>query len=139
MQTARAPMKAALLLLCLLLTACAGLLARHRMLAADRKLSDVESLAAAGRWTEAQARAEGLKGSVVQAVLRRPVQKRPDGQATDLRPLLTAWENQWRQLAEALAEHNPARATTTSALLRQQCVNCHLVIGRPEIRVSGAP
>lgn len=128
-----------LLLLCLSLTACAGLLARHRMLAADRKLSDVESLAAAGCWTEAQARAEGLKGSVVQAVLSRPVQKRPDGQTADLRPLLTAWESQWRQLGQALTDHNPSRATTTLALLRQQCVNCHLVLGRPEIRVTGAP
>jgi hypothetical protein len=72
-------------------------------------------------------------------VLSRPVQKRPDGQTADLRPLLTAWESQWRQLGQALTDHNPSRATTTLALLRQQCVNCHLVLGRPEIRVTGAP
>lgn len=131
--------KAVLLLLCLSLAACAGLLARHRMLAADRKLGDVESLAAAGRWTEAQTRADGLKSSVVQAVLSRPVQKRPDGQTADLRPLLTAWESQWRQLAQALIEHNPARTEATLTALRQQCVNCHLVLGRPDIRVTGAP
>ena len=128
-----------LLLLCLSLTACAGLLARHRMLAADRKLSDVASLAASGRWSEAQVRAEGLKASVVQAVLSRPVQQRPDGRTADLRPTLTAWETQWRQLAQALAEHNPARVTATLTSLHQQCVNCHLVLGRPEIRVTGAP
>ncbi len=132
-------MKAALLLLCLSLAACAGLLARHRMLAADRKLGDVESLAADGRWTEAQTRAEGLKGSVVQAVLGRPLQKRPDGQTVDLRPLLTAWETQWHELAQALSDRNPERATATLTTLRQQCVNCHLVLGRPEIRVSCAP
>ncbi len=132
-------MKATLLLLCLSLAACAGMLARHRMLAADRKLSDVASLAAAGCWTEAQARAEGLKGSVAHAVLSRPVQKRPDGQAADLRPLLTAWESQWRQLAQALAEHNPERVTATLTSLHQQCVNCHLVLGRPDIRVTGTP
>ena len=131
-------MKAALLLLCLSLTACAGLLARHRMLAADRKLRDVENLAAAGRWTEAQTRAEGLKGSVVQAVLSRPVQQRPDGQAADLRPLLAAWESQWRQLTQALADHNPSRTAPALATLRQQCVNCHLVLGRPEIQVTGS-
>lgn len=131
--------KATLLLLCLSLTACAGLLARHRMLAADRKLTDVASLAAAARWTEAQERAEGLKGSVVQGVLSRPVQKRPDGQAADLRPLLTAWESQWQQLAQALTEHNPARTTATLNTLRQQCVNCHLVFGRSDIKVTGAP
>ena len=132
--------KATLLLLCLSLTACAaGLLARHRMLAADRKLSDVASLAAAGRWTEAQTRAEGLKGSVVQAVLSRPVQQRPDGQTADLRPVLSAWESQWRQLAQGLNEHNPARTEATLTALRQQCVNCHLVLGRPDIKVTGAP
>jgi hypothetical protein len=131
--------KAALLLLCLSLVACAGLLARHRMLAADRKLSDVASLAAAGHWTEAQTRAEGLKGSVVQAVLSRPVQKRPDGQTVDLRPVLTAWESQWQELAQALTEQHPARTEATLTALRQQCVNCHLVLGRPEIQVTGAP
>lgn len=131
--------KVALFLLCLSLAACAGLLARHRMLAADRKLGDVESLAAAGRWTDAQARADGLKSSVVQAVLSHPNQRRPDGQTVDLRPLLTAWETQWQELVRALNQQNPARTTPAITALRQQCVNCHLVLGRPDIRVTGAP
>ena len=127
------------LLLGLLLTSCASLLARHRMLAADRKLSDVERLAATGHWTEAQARADGLKGSVTQAVLGRPVRQRPDGQTADLRPLLTAWETQWRELEQALNDQNSARTTPAITALRQQCVNCHVVLGRPDIRVTGAP
>jgi hypothetical protein len=132
-------MKAAMLLLCLSLTACAGLIARHRMRAADRKLSDVERLAAVGHWTEARARAESLKGSVTQAVLSRPVLQLPDGQTADLRPLLTTWESQWRDLKDALTDQNSARTPPAITALRQQCVNCHLVLGRTDIRVSGAP
>lgn len=119
-----------------MLVSCTGLMARHRMLAADRKLVDVKVLADAGQGAQALERAAGLRHSVVESVSSRPLHVLQDGRTVDLRPSLAAWETGWRELERALQAGQPSATAQALTTLRNQCLNCHAMIGRQDIPVS---
>jgi hypothetical protein len=122
------------------LASCASFVNTHRMKAAQRKMLDARKLQQAGQWDEALAMVPRMQSSVSKSVASAPVQKSAAGTAVDLRPLLTAWENgPLAGLKSALEKKDAQQSTTAFTALRQQCVNCHTVLGRTEVRVDEIP
>ena len=118
------------------LTSCTSTLISHRMKAAHRKLLETPRLQQIGQWDEAQAMSARLKSSVSKSIESRPVQPGAAGTKVDLRPLLAAWENgPYADLQAALLKHDKPRSTAALTGLRQQCVNCHTVLGKTQIQV----
>lgn len=112
----------------------------HRMKAAQRKMLDTRKLQQAGQWDEALAMAERMHSSVSKSVTSTPKQKSAAGMVVDTQPLLAAWENgPLAELKTALQKKDAKRSTAAFASLRQQCVNCHAVLGKTQALVSEIP
>ncbi|MEZ5387471.1 MAG: hypothetical protein R3F13_18320 [Prosthecobacter sp.] len=129
-----------LLLLVLVLASCAGMMNSHRMKAAQRKMLDTRTLQQAGQWEDALAMADRMHSSVSKSVTAAPMHKTASGAEVDLRPLLAAWTNgPLTELRKALKKHDSTGSTKAFASLRQQCVNCHTVLGTVTAEVSELP
>ena len=77
-----------------------------------------------------------LHASVSKSVESRPVQPGAAGTKVDLRPMLAAWESgPYTELQTALKKHDAKRSTAALVSLRQQCVNCHTVLGKTQIQI----
>lgn len=125
------------LLLLLTLASCASMLTQHRMKAANRKLLETQALQSRGLWVEALAMANGMHSSVTKSVADKPVRQSARGAEVDLRPVLAAWENgPWTELSAALERKDAPRFTRAFNSMKQQCVNCHLVLGRTDIKIA---
>lgn len=128
--------------LCLIfaLASCASFVNHHRMKAAQRKMLDTRKLQQAGQWDEALAMAERMHSSVSKSVTSVPRQKSAAGPMVDLQPLLAAWESgPYTELKSALQEKDAKRSCAAFVSLRQQCVNCHAVLGKAQVGVSEVP
>lgn len=124
----------------LFLASCASIMTKHRMKAADRKLSDCQSMQSDGKWEEARIMSEKLRSSVAKSVTDKPVRTSTSGAEVDLRPLFTAWEKgPWQDLRKALETKNAAASEKAFTSLRQQCTSCHLVLGRNDIQITPWP
>lgn len=122
------------------LASCASTMNSHRMKAAQRKMLDTRTLQQAGQWDEALAMAERMNSSVSKSITSAPMQKAVGGSEIDLRPLLTAWEiGPLAELKTALQKQDAKRSTAAFASVRQQCVNCHTVLGKTQVQVSAIP
>lgn len=122
------------------LASCASTMNSHRMKAAQRKMLDTRTLQQAGQWDEALAMAERMNSSVSKSITSAPMQKTVGGSEIDLRPLLTAWEiGPLAELKTALQKKDAKRSTAAFASVRQQCVNCHTVLGKTQVQVSAIP
>lgn len=122
------------------LASCASTLISHRMKAAQRKLLETHRLQKSGQWDEALAMSARLHASVSKSVESRPVQPGTSGSKVDLRPLLAAWESgPYADLQTALKKHDAKHSTAALASLRQQCVNCHTVLGKTQIQIPELP
>ncbi|HRH96559.1 MAG TPA: hypothetical protein PLB55_11520 [Prosthecobacter sp.] len=128
------------LALMIALGSCASTMNSHRMKAAQRKMLDTRTLQRAGQWDEALAMAERMRSSVSKSISSAPRQKSAAGPVVDLQPLQTAWENgPFTELKAALQKKDAKRSTAAFASLRQQCVNCHAVLGKTQVVVSEIP
>ena len=128
------------LALMIALGSCASTMNSHRMKAAQRKMLDTRTLQRAGQWDEALAMAERMRSSVSKSISSAPRQKSAAGPVVDLQPLQTAWENgPFTELKAALQKKDAKRSTAAFASLRQQCVNCHTVLGKTQVVVSEIP
>jgi cytochrome c len=128
------------LVLMIALGSCASTMNSHRMKAAQRKMLDTRTLQQAGQWDEALAMAERMRSSVSKSISSAPQQKSAAGPVVDLQPLQTAWENgPFSELRAALQKKDAKRSTAAFASLRQQCVNCHAVLGKTQVVVSEIP
>lgn len=128
------------LALMIALGSCASTMNSHRMKAAQRKMLDTRTLQQAGQWDEALAMAERMRSSVSKSISSAPRQKSAAGAVVDLQPLQTAWENgPFSELKAALQKKHAKRSTAAFASLRQQCVNCHAVLGKTQVVVSEIP
>lgn len=128
--------------LCLIfaMASCASFVNHHRMKAAQRKMLDTRALQQAGQWDEALAMAEHMHSSVSKSVTSDPVHRVKGGAKVDLQPLLTAWEvGPFAELKSSLQKKDTKRCTAAFASLRQQCVNCHTVLGKTQVVVSEIP
>lgn len=122
------------------LASCAGIMNHHRMKAAQRKMLDTRTLQQAGQWDEALAMAERMNSSVSKSIISAPVHHAAAGTKVDLRPLLAAWTNgPLKDLNAALQQKDARRSTTAFASLRQQCINCHTVIGKTQVQIPEIP
>lgn len=122
------------------LASCAGIMNHHRMKAAQRKMLDTRTLQQAGQWDEALAMAERMNSSVSKSITSAPVHREAGGAKVDLRPLLAAWTNgPLKDLNVALQQKDARRSTTAFASLRQQCINCHTVIGKTQVQIPEIP
>jgi hypothetical protein len=129
--------KLTLLFLLLTLASCASMLTQHRMKAANRKLLETQVLQSQGQWVEALAMANGMHSSVIKSVDDKPVRQSSSGAEVDLRQILAAWENgPWTELAAALEQQDEQRFTRAFTSMKQQCANCHLVLGRTDIKIA---
>jgi mono/diheme cytochrome c family protein len=128
------------LALMIVLGSCASTMNSHRMKAAQRKMLDTRKLQQAGQWDEALAMAERMHSSVSKSVTSVPRQKSAAGPMVDLQPLLAAWESgPYAELKSALQEKDAKRSGAAFVSLRQQCVNCHAVLGMTQVGVSEIP
>lgn len=122
------------------LASCTSTMNSHRMKAAQRKLLETRRLQQAGQWDAALAMADRMHSSVAKSITSTPTQKSPDGTRVDLLPLLAGWENgPFADLKTALHKQDSKRSTAAFASLRQQCVNCHTVLGKTQVQVSPIP
>ena len=128
------------LILVLFLTSCSSIMTKHRMKAADRKLSSCQAMQAEGQWQESRIMAEKMRSSVTKSVADKPVRTSKAGNEVDLQPLLTAWEKgPLQELRRALDARDSTRSTKAFTALRQQCATCHLVLGRDDIKITEWP
>lgn len=122
------------------LTSCASTMNSHRMKAAQRKMLETRRLQQAGEWDAALAMAERMHSSVAKSITSAPRQKSSSGTMVDLLPLLAGWENgPFAELKTTLQKHDSKRSPAAFAALRQQCVNCHIVLGNTKVQVSEIP
>ncbi|WP_395743342.1 hypothetical protein [Prosthecobacter sp.] len=129
-----------LLLSALILASCADMMNSHRMMAAERKMLETRKLQQAGRWDDALAMAERMHGSVARTIQSAPSQKSAQGGRIDVTPLLAAWEKgPFAELKTALQKRDATRSAAAFQSLRQQCVNCHAVLGKQHIRLAEIP
>jgi len=123
----------------LALASCASFINMHRMHAAQTKLQATRTLQQSGQWDAALEMAERMHSSVAKTIQSAPTQKSPGGKV-DLRPLLTGWESgPFAALKTALQKHDAKASTTAFSSLRQQCMNCHAVIGKADIKLKEIP
>jgi hypothetical protein len=136
-----APMKKLLVFATLLtLASCAGTMNSHRMKAAQRKMLKTRKFQQAGEWDAALAMSERMHSSVAKSIKSAPTQKASNGTPVDLLPLLAGWENgPFATLKATLQKHDSIHAPAAFASLRQQCVNCHTVLGNTKVQVSEIP
>jgi hypothetical protein len=128
-----------LLSLVVALASCASFINTHRMHAAQSKLQATRTLQQSGQWDAAWEMAERMHSSVAKTVLSAPIQKSPGGKV-DIRPLLTGWESgPFAALKTALQKHDAKGSTAAFSSLRQQCMNCHTVMGKTDIRLQEIP
>jgi hypothetical protein len=119
---------------------CSSLLVSHRMKAAGRKLQATSQLQQEGRWEEALDMNRRMHASVSKSVQSLPRRPGASGAIIDLRPLLAAWQSgPWSELQEALQRHDDKRSQAALRSLRQQCINCHAVAGKPQLQVPELP
>lgn len=124
----------------LALASCASTMNSHRMKAAQRKMLETRRLQQAGEWNAALAMAERMHSSVARSITSAPRQKSSSGPMVDLLPLLAGWENgPFAELKTTLQKHDSKRSPAAFASLRQQCVNCHTVLGNTKVQVSEIP
>ena len=124
----------------LALASCASFVNSHRMKAAERKMLETRKLQQAGRWDDALAMAERMHGSVAGTIQSAPSQKSAQGGRIDVTPLFAAWEKgPFTELKTALRKHDAVRSSAAFQSLRQQCVNCHAVLGKQQIRLAEIP
>lgn len=122
------------------LASCAGIMNHHRMKAAQRKMLETRTLQQAGKWDEALAMTERMNSSVSKSIISAPVHYAAGGTKVDLRPLLAAWTNgPLKDLNAALQQKDAGRSTAAFASLRQQCINCHTVIGKSQVQIPEIP
>jgi hypothetical protein len=120
-----------------MLASCGSMMNSHRMKAAQRKMLETHKLQQAGQWEEALAMAERMHSSVSKSITSAPMQKTANGSIVDLRPLLTAWTNgPLTNLKTALQKKDGPLSTGAFTTLRQQCINCHTVLGKQQVLVS---
>lgn len=125
------------LILLITLTSCASTLTRHRMQAAQRKLIETRRLQQAGQWDDAFVMAERMHSSIEKSVAGGALRSASSGAKIDLLPLYTAWNiGPYTELRNALKWHDARAASTAFVALRQQCVNCHTVLGRNDIQMA---
>ncbi len=123
----------------LALASCASFINMHRMHAAQSKLQASRTLQQSGQWDAALEMAERMHSSVAKTILSAPTQQSPGGKV-DLRPLLTGWESgPFAALKTALQKHDAKASTAAFSSLRQQCMNCHTVIGKADIKLKEIP
>jgi hypothetical protein len=124
----------------LALASCASTMNSHRMKAAQRKLLETRKLQQTGQWDAALAMAERMHGSVAKSITSAPRQKSTGGTPVDLLPLLAGWEKgPYADLKTALQKQDAKRSGAAFASVRQQCVNCHVVLGKTRVQVSEIP
>ena len=122
------------------LASCASTMNSHRMKAAQRKMLETRKLQQASQWDEALSMAERMHSSVSKSINSAPKQKSSSGGLVDLQPLLTGWEvGPFAELKSSLQKKDASRSSAAFASLRQQCVNCHTVLGKSQIQVAGLP
>lgn len=122
------------------LASCASTMNSHRMKAAQRKMLETRQLQQAGDWDAALAMAERMHSSVAKSITSAPRHKSSSGTMVDLLPLLAGWENgPFAELKNTLKKHDSKRSPAAFASLRQQCVNCHTVLGNTKVQVSEIP
>lgn len=122
------------------LASCASTMNSHRMKAAQRKLLETRKLQQAGQWDAALAMAERMHSSVAKSITSAPKQKSSGGTPVDLLPLLAGWEKgPFAELKTTLQKHDSKHSPAAFASLRQQCVNCHVVLGKTQVQVSEIP
>ncbi|WP_395735810.1 hypothetical protein [Prosthecobacter sp.] len=122
------------------LASCASFINTHRMHAAQTKLQAARKLQQGGQWDAALEMAERMHSSVAKSIETAPTHKGPGGILVDIRPLLTGWETgPFASLKSALQKHDSHSATSAFASLRQQCMNCHAVIGKADIKLQEIP
>jgi len=122
------------------LVSCTSTMNSHRMKAAQRKMLETRRLQQAGEWDAALAMSERMHSSVSKSITSAPRQKSSGGTIVDLQPLLAGWENgPFAELKTALKKHDSKRSPAAFASLRQQCVNCHTVLGNTKVQVSEIP
>ncbi|WP_395730880.1 hypothetical protein [Prosthecobacter sp.] len=122
------------------LASCASTMNGHRMKAAQRKMLETRRLQQAGEWDAALAMSERMHSSVSKSITSAPRQKSSGGTMVDLQPLLAGWENgPFAELKTTLKKHDSKRSPAAFASLRQQCVNCHTVLGKTKVQVSAIP
>lgn len=122
------------------LASCASTMNSHRMKAAQRKMLETRRLQQAGEWDAALAMSERMHSSVSKSITSAPRQKSSSGTTVDLQPLLAGWENgPFSELETTLKKHDSKRSLAAFASLRQQCVNCHTVLGKTQVQVSEIP
>ena len=122
------------------LASCASTMNSHRMKAAQRKMLATRQLQQSGQWDEALAMAERMQSSVSKSVASQPMQPSAGGTTVDVTPLLAAWTNgPLAELKVALQQKDARRSTAAFTTLRQQCINCHTVLGRTEVQGSEMP
>ncbi|MEQ1749721.1 MAG: hypothetical protein ABL974_09885 [Prosthecobacter sp.] len=122
------------------LASCVSTINSHRMKAAQRKMLETRTLQQAGHWDEALALAERMNSSVSKSIASDPIHRAAGGAKVDLRPLLAAWLNgPLKDLNAALQQKDSRRSTAAFASLRQQCINCHTVIGKTQVQIPEIP
>lgn len=122
------------------LASCASTMNGHRMKAAQRKMLETRKLQQAGQWDAALVMAERMHHSVAKSIASAPRQKSSGGTPVDLLPLLAGWESgPLADLKTALQKQDSKRSGAAFASLRQQCVNCHTVLGKTKVQVSAIP
>lgn len=123
----------------LALASCASFINSHRMHAAQSKLLATRTLQQSGQWDAALDMAERMHSSVAKTVQSAPTHKSPAGKV-DILPLLTGWETgPFAALKTALQKHDAPASTAAFSSLRQQCMNCHTVIGKSDIKLKDIP
>lgn len=121
----------------LVFTSCTSIMTSHRMKAAERKMLAVHDLYKNSQWDEALAMTERMRSSVTNSVSDKPRRVGAAATSVDLRPLLRAWDEGPRAtLCDALRQHDASAARQALTTLRQQCMTCHLAIGKTEIVLS---
>ncbi|WP_395747999.1 hypothetical protein [Prosthecobacter sp.] len=122
------------------LASCVSTMNSHRMKAAQRKMLETRRLQQAGEWDAALAMSERMHKSVAKTIQSAPTQKASNGTPVDLLPLLAGWESgPFATLKATLQKQDASHAPAAFASLRQQCVNCHTLLGNTKVQVSEIP
>ncbi len=119
------------------LSACVTTPTAEKMKEANAMLKQSEKKAQQENYSEANNATAAIGKGVRNGVELAPIIQSKAGHDVDLKPLLLAWESgPYKDLRKALAGRQKKATTTAFANLRSQCANCHVTIGRPEIRIN---
>jgi hypothetical protein len=130
----------AILLPIIAIPSCASMMNKHRMKAAERKMLTASHLQQTEHWDEAIDMVQRMQSSVSKSITPIPVQKSASGAEKDLRALLFAWEKgPLAELKHALMSKDHQRYATAFVMLRQDCIACHVSLGRMQVQVSEIP